>query len=407
MKYYEKVLEDLTLLRERNISGKLNCIPIPFNRLSNFFPGIERGKYIILTASQKVGKSKLADKMFIYYPLFYSLSHPNELRLKIFYFSLEMSKAEKYREMMCHILYYTTKGRIHVSTTELKSIKKGQPIPISILEKLNSEEYRRIMDFFEDTVEIIEDIKNPTGINKYLRDYAKNHGTFHYKKSKVKEGNNTIEVDSIDYYEQDDPEEYRIVIIDNASNLSQEAGMNKADTINKMSQYNITLKKQLNYTICLIQHQAQAQEGIENYKLKKIKPSSDGLADCKLTSRDVNMLIGLYSPFKYGFDSYEGYNIMEFKNNIRFMEILEDRDYGSGGVICPLFFDGATGDFIELPRPEEKELEIFKVRAKMLQNANLKTSLITLKLKNISNGNNLCNLWRFWRRKNKFNHSKS
>lgn len=30
----------------------------------------------------------------------------------------------------------------------------------------------------------------------------------------------------------------------------------------------------------------QAQEGIENFKLNKLKPSSDGLADAKSTIRD-------------------------------------------------------------------------------------------------------------------------
>ena len=30
----------------------------------------------------------------------------------------------------------------------------------------------------------------------------------------------------------------------------------------------------------------QAQEGIENQKLNKLYPSSDGLADCKTTTRD-------------------------------------------------------------------------------------------------------------------------
>ena len=37
------------------------------------------------------------------------------------------------------------------------------------------------------------------------------------------------------------------------------------------------------------------------------------------------------------------------------MEVIEDRDYGAGGQICPLFFDGAVSTFNELPRPEDKE----------------------------------------------------
>ena len=105
----------------------------------------------------------------------------------------------------------------------------------------------------------------------------------------------------------------------------------------------------------MIQHQAQAQEGIENQKLNKLKPSSDGLADCKTTTRDANMVIGLYSPFKYGLREYEGYDITKFRNHIRFMEVIEDRDYGANGQICPLFFDGAVSTFYELPKPDDGE----------------------------------------------------
>ena len=83
-------------------------------------------------------------------------------------------------------------------------------------------------------------------------------------------------------------------------------------------------------------------------------PSSDGLADCKTTTRDANLVIGLFSPFKYGLRDYEGYDITKFKNNIRFMQVLEDRDNGAGGQICPLFFDGTVGMFAELPLPTDK-----------------------------------------------------
>lgn len=66
------------------------------------------------------------------------------------------------------------------------------------------------------------------------------------------------------------------------------------------------------------------------------------------------MVIGLYSPFKYGIQDYEGYDITKFRNHIRFMEVIEDRDYGANGNICPLYFDGAISFFSELPRAEDK-----------------------------------------------------
>lgn len=67
------------------------------------------------------------------------------------------------------------------------------------------------------------------------------------------------------------------------------------------------------------------------------------------------MVIGLYSPFKYGLTEYEKYDITKFKNHIRFMEVIEDRDYGANGNICPLYFDGASSFFAELPKADDKE----------------------------------------------------
>lgn len=72
--------------------------------------------------------------------------------------------------------------------------------------------------------------------------------------------------------------------------------------------------------------------------------------------------MGLYSPFKYGIATHNGYDITAFKNNIRFLQILEDRNNGGGGETCPLFFDGATSFFKELPLPNHKE-ELNKVLA--------------------------------------------
>ena len=107
----------------------------------------------------------------------------------------------------------------------------------------------------------------------------------------------------------------------------------------------------------LVQHQAQAQEGIENRTLGLIKPSSDGLADCKTTTRDANLVLGLYSPFKYEIRTHEGYDITKFRNYIRFLQVIEDRDYGASGQVCPLFFNGMSSMFRELPKPNEPEID--------------------------------------------------
>lgn len=354
MNDFQQVLAHLKERKARAESGKYNCLALPFPRFKKVLPGFEQSKYIIITANQKIGKSKFADKMFIYEPLFFSLEHP-ELRVKVLYFTLEMSKEEKYNEFLSHLLYRL--DNIVISPSDLRSTDIEHPLPNHIIEKLESEKYKKYIEAYENMVIVYEDIKNPTGINKVCREYAENHGKFNYVEyTTVDEFGKEVTrkaLDPINPYEQDDPDEYRIVIQDNAANLTLESGLNKMQTIDKMSKYNITLRKQLKYIVVLVQHQAQAQEGIENIKLDRMKPTTDGLADCKTTSRDANMVIGLYNPYKYGKKDYEHYDMLKLRNYVRFMEVLEDRDYGCNGSICPLFFNGASSDFQELPLPTD------------------------------------------------------
>lgn len=339
--------------RQRLLDGKFNCIPLPWKRFRRVFPGIEQKRYIVVTANQKVGKSKFVDNLFVYEVLFFTMEHP-EVRVKIFYFSLEMDAASKEDEFNCYLLYRLS--NIVISPTELRST--DHPVDEKILDLLESEEYQKYITAFKNLVTFIETERNPTGINKYCRAYAEEHGHYNYvtvkgKNSVTGELEDIRILDPDEPWTADDPEEIKIAILDNASNLQTEQGLNKMQTIEKMSKYFITLRNQMNWVTVLIQHQAQAQEGIENFKLNKIKPSSDGLADCKTTTRDANMVIGLYSPFKYEIENYEHYDIRKFRNYIRFMEIIEDRDYGASGNICPLFFNGASSAFFELPRYDE------------------------------------------------------
>lgn len=64
----------------------------------------------------------------------------------------------------------------------------------------------------------------------------------------------------------------------------------------------------------------------------------------------ANIILGLYSPYRHNKVEEFGYNIKEWKDNIRFLNVIGNREGGCGGV-CPLLFDGATNTFMVLPAP--------------------------------------------------------
>ena len=53
---YDRVYEQIVNRRERILDGKINCIPWGLPRFEEENPGIERGKYYLLSANSKVGR---------------------------------------------------------------------------------------------------------------------------------------------------------------------------------------------------------------------------------------------------------------------------------------------------------------------------------------------------------------
>lgn len=354
---FSKVFKDLVERKERAESGKYNCIPFPFPRFRSIVPGIERGRYVCVTASAKIGKSKFCDFMFVYEPLFFAIDNP-QFRFKVIYFTLEVNAETKYLEFLSHLLYRL--DNIVVSPVDLRSVNNEKPISQDILNLLNTERYQKYIRFYEEHIEYIDTIANPTGINKYCRDYAEKNGRFNHVPYKAVneitgEEETKMKLDPDNPYTPNDEEEYRIVIIDNAANLTTEKGLTMRETIDKMSKYCITLRNQLNYIMVLVQHQSLAAESLDAMKMDAMKPSAANLGDAKTVVRDINMLIGLYSPFKHNKKEFNGYDITKLKNYSRFMEIIDDRDYGANNNICPLFFNGASSFWAELPRPEDTQ----------------------------------------------------
>ena len=305
------------------------------------------------------GKSKIADFLFIYYPLFHMVEDPN-LKVKILYFSLEEPGRAKYNAFLCHLMGILDNQ--HFDVNDMESVEK--PRDSLVDELIYSDKYKPYIDAYENMVLVYDTIKNPTGIYKKCKEYALDHGHINYIQGKVKneltgEWEDGKVRNTIKPYTQDDEDEYRIIIIDNATNLTPEKGLStKPEIIEKMSKYGVELRNDYNFTFVFIQHQAQSQEGIESIKLGRMRPTSDGLGDCKITVRDVDCILGLYNPIKFLKDIkqevYEGYNIKRLGKYCRFLEIIDDRNSNAGGSQCGLFFDGAITAFKELPPSEDK-----------------------------------------------------
>lgn len=351
----DRIIANLKERRERILSGEVNCIPSSFTRFRDDFVGVEQGKFYLVSGQTKAAKTQIATNMFVYNPLFYAYQHPNKLHLKIFYFPLEESAENITLRFMSHLLAKLSNNTIRISPLDLKSTNENKPVPKEVLELLETEEYQNILKFYEETVMFFEE-RHPTGIKKQIQSYAEKNGTIHTKKLSIvnhKTGN-VEEREVFDYYEPHDPKEYVIVLVDHISLITPESKLDLRESINRLSEHMILFRNRYNYTPVIIQQQGTETGNLEAFKNNKIRPTMSGLSDSKYTAKDCSMMLGITNPYSHELDTYLGYDIRKFKDSIRFLEVVLNREGQSNGIIA-LYFDGKTCTFRELPPPNDKE----------------------------------------------------
>lgn len=348
----ERVLKNMEKRRNNILNGNINCFPSKFTRFKKDFVGVEQGKYYVVTAAQKCGKTQFASNVFIYEPLLYCFHNPDKASIKVFYYNLEESEDDAFMRFITFILYRFGQHRVSMDT--LKSTDGSMLLPEEVLDMLSQEPYASILDYFEDHVEFMES-RNPTGCYKDLKRYADEHGVTHYTEREITDKNtgNKVKVKKFDYYEPYNPKEYVIIFWDHASLIESERGwVDKKQLIDKLSEYFVTFRNDYNYTPVLLQQQSSETQSLEAFKLKKIRASLMGLADSKYTGRDCSLCIGLTNPNAYALPDCYGYDITKLKGNFRLAEVLANRHGPTGGMVG-LFYDGCVCNWQEMPKSND------------------------------------------------------
>lgn len=354
------VIDNLEERRMNALNGGTNCIPLPFVRFRSEIPGIEQGQYVVVSAVQKTCKTQLANYLYLFHTLDYAFKHPKQCSVHIIYFALEESVQKIIERYMSHLLWKLDGKR--VTPTDLRSTSDA--LSGEVLDLLKSDRYQERLHFFEENVQFETEDTNPTGILRVCERYARSVGVYKSHKMTSK-GLSGKEVEVFDSYTPNDPNHYKIVIIDHIGLVDKEQGFKTKDAVDKMSEYFVKyLRNRYGFTCVAIQQQASESEGLEAMKQKRMVPSVATLGDSKYTGRDADLVLGLFDPSKYGLAMWpppSGYRIADnmegpgLGNHSRFMYVLANRN-GEMGGICPLFFDGAVCDFEELPKPDNHEL---------------------------------------------------
>lgn len=348
--------------KERIDNGLINTVPSPFLRFSNDFIGFEPSTYYVVTSYTKGGKSQFVSFLLFESLLYCYYNEKNtQVSLKVLYFPLEETPTRITIRMYSWLL--NRLFGIRVSPSVLRSVSKEHPLTEEVLEKLKDPVFQDIAHYIMDHI-VFSAERNPTGIWKFCKKYAESHGKTLMKKSGFKVDG--VEKEVKDKYVPDNPNEYVMVLIDTINLIDSEKDasrlmMTKKQAIDKMSEYlAMDLRNFYGYSPIVIQQQNVENESIDSVKMGRTRPSIAGLGDSKYTGRDCNIALGIFSPFKFGLDTYLAdstgiqYDIRKLKDNFRTLEVLINRDGSTGGIIG-LYFDGATTTWKELPLPSDRE----------------------------------------------------
>jgi len=282
MSIFQRVKHTIKTNKATAESGGFNAIPWNLPRLSKRLPGIQRAKYVIVTANSKVGKTQLGDFLFLHQPYEFYLKHPtSNLKPRIFYFSLEMSKESKIMSVISYKLF--KEHNISKSPEELLSVFQGDIVDDVLMKLIDS--YDSFFEEFEKRVTVIDSIRNPWGIMKYMETYADENGKWEYKEIDWEEENGSITKRRVkDYYIPNDPTELVIVITDHLSLSLAEKGQTLHQAMSKFSsEYCLRMRDKFKYCVVNIQQQAAEQEK-QQFTLRgesvidKLRPSADGFS---------------------------------------------------------------------------------------------------------------------------------
>lgn len=335
----------LDKIKKYKILGEKGELVIPFlsfNKLKTFLPGIEKSTYYLVTASSGVGKSRFARRIFLHDVLEHYLKNESKMKLKIFYFSLEEAKERIWMSIISNILYKNYK--IEKSIRDLSS--KFTPLDEEVIKKI--EEMEPLLKRINNVLEVYDDIRNISKMSEILTKHFRKNGQ---EIIKEKDG-----IEYIDEYIPDNENSYTIIIVDHIGLLDYKTQI-KTEIEKWSNQMCIKFRDKYGATTVNIQQQAAAGESIDNIKAFKLEPSYTNLAESKLTFRDANIVLGLFSPHKHEISSYRGYDINVLKDNYRMLSILKDRD-GEANYTLSMYFNGKVEVFNELP----KKTELDKIR---------------------------------------------
>lgn len=354
---FESIIKQIERNKFIKESGGLTSIPPPFPRLAKYYGGFTKGSITCITSSSGTGKTKLTKYLTVLN--IYKQTFNSNIKAKIFYFALEESATDFWLSFISFYLY--EKYKLTVSVSDLKSLGKFT-VDSALMEKIKNAE--KFIYQLQEIVEVVDYIRNPTGIAKHVKAYFNNPEIGEHIYKEVQEDGKIKKY--LSHYKYKSEDHWVFFVLDHISLLSNETA---PDTKMKLSSYqtfdfmikdyvlDVFSKRYKMANLIVHQQTPSSEKAVFTSKggliEEKLEPSLEELHINKGVHQDYEIVIGLFNPSRYDIPVHNGYDISLLGRTYRSLKILKDRHFGLENASVGLFFNGANGEFEELPRPEE------------------------------------------------------
>jgi hypothetical protein len=325
------------------ILGKNSGIPMGFNRLNKYM-GIRKKLMFLLIGSPGSGKSALLHHSFILSPYeWYVKNKPKNIKLKIILFSMERSKVYTLAKWMSRRIFldegvYIPIGKL-LGWWDVKLTKDEHDLFLS---------YKDYFDEMMEVVDIIEGAQNPTGVYKYVKDYALKHGR----------------IEEVDEYHKiyvpNNADEIVLIGEDHLGLTKLEKGLSsKKEAIDKLSEYNQYFRDFFSYVPIPVMQLGRNLNNPIYLKMDSFEPTLEDAKESGNPGEAADCVLSLFDPRRLRTQDSQ-YNVDKFidpangANYFRSLKILKNT-YGEDLIKAGLGFMGSTGIFSELPSPKNIE----------------------------------------------------
>lgn len=354
MNKFQHVLNQIERNRRIKAEGGITSIPPPFNRLSEVYGGFTKGSITCLTSNSGTGKTKLCKYLTVLNV--YKQTFGTAIKPKVFYFALEESETDFWLSFISYFLY--EKYKITVSVVQLKSVGKFE-IDSALMAKIREAE--EFIGRLQQIVEVVDYVRNPTGMAKHIKSYFDNPEIGEYTYKEIEDGRKIVTG-----YKYKDEDRWVFFVLDHISLLSNEVSPDTKSRLTSYQTFDFMIKdyvleifsKRFNMVNVIVHQQTPTSEK-QTYTSRgglieeKLEPSLEELHLNKGVQQDYRTVIGLFNPSRYDIPTHNGYDISLLGTKYRSLKFLKDRDFGLENSSIGLYFNGANGEFLELPAPQE------------------------------------------------------